>query len=782
MYGVIPVAINNPETQLHPQIEAPLETRPESTFSVKVSEQSGKAMSYTLAVVDEGLLSLTRFETPDPWLAFHQKEALGVRSWDLYRFVMNARTAGLHPLLATGGDQALDFKEMQEVNRFKPVVRYYGPFYLKAGKKATHSIPLPNYLGAVRVMVVAGSKGAFGHAEREVQVKQPLMLLSTLPRVLGPSEEILIPVQVMSMKDGAQKVKVRLKNLALLEPLGPVEQEISFSQQGEKTVYFRCKVAQKLGAAHLRIEADGGGFQAFEETSVQVRPANPRLTSVEYALLEAGQSWTKQLEATGIRGTAQAQLSVSPYPDLGIQKQLDYLMQYPHGCIEQTTSAVFPQLFLHRFVQLDAAQRTNIQDHVRAGLQRLQSFQTAYGGFSYWPGQTQISTWGTNYAGHFMLEAQLQGYDLPPGLREQWLRFQKEEAAKWTRKTGSVGYDQTDLIQAYRLYTLALAQAADLGAMNRLRNDAALSNKAAWRLAAAYALLGQTDVAKSLVQKNPSREAYREMGNTYGSDLRDLAMAIETLCTLKEYKKAAPWMQELARELNTGWHSTQTRAYALLAFSKLLGDASQQKEYAFSYQIDQKLEKVNTQSAAYLLTLPESALNGKKLVVTTSGPMPLFVQWVQSGIPLESNLENQQEDLRMTVQYTDLQGKTIDVQQLKQGTDFKAVVQITHPGIRSAYDEMALEQIFPSGWQIVNKRVNNDEQLPAGVDYQDLRDDRVYSYFDLPMGKSITIEVLLNATFVGKYYLPAIQCAAMYDNSVQAVQKGGWIEVQPQQP
>lgn len=777
MYGVIPITIENPNTHLHPQIEAPQEVRPESTFNVTVSEKTGRAMSYTLAVVDEGLLSLTRFETPDPWKAFHQKEALGVRSWDLYRFVMNARTAGLHPLLATGGDQALDFKDMQEVNRFKPVVRYYGPFFLKAGKKASHPIPLPNYLGAVRVMVVAGSNGAFGHAEKEVQVKQPLMVLSTLPRVLGPSEEIVVPVQVMAMNDALQKVKVRVKNLALLERIGPAEQEIQFSKSGEQTVYFRFKVAQQLGAAKIRVEVEGGGFQAFEETSVQVRPANPRIAREEYALVEVGQSWSTTLNSPGLRGTEEAQLSVSPFPDLGIQKHLAYLIQYPHGCIEQTTSAVFPQLFLHRLSTINAAQGSQIQDNVRAALQKLRSFQTTYGGFSYWPGQSQVSTWGTNYAGHFMLEAQLQGYDLPVGLREQWLRFQKEEAAKWSRRTGSIGYDQTDLIQAYRLYTLALAQAPDLGAMNRLRNDPLLSNKAAWRLAAAYALVGQTAIAQEMVKLDPNREAYTEMGNTYGSSLRDLAMCIETLGYLKEYSRAAPWMQELARELNHGWHSTQTRAYALLAFAKLLGDAPQQNEYAFNLQIDQQIEKVNAQTAAYVTNLPKSALQGKKLAVSNTSPMPLFLSLTQSGIPLEDKVEEQQSDLLMKVQYFNLQGQPIEVKQIQQGADFKAVVQITHPGIRGNYEEMALEQIFPSGWQIVNRRVNGEATPSQNLDYQDLRDDRVFSYFDLPANKTITVEVLLNATFAGKFYQPAIRCSAMYDHSVQAVKKGGWIEV-----
>ncbi|HRN57625.1 MAG TPA: alpha-2-macroglobulin family protein, partial [Agriterribacter sp.] len=189
MYGVIPVMIEDRNTVLQPVISMPGVIRPEQQTAVTVSETSGKAMTYCVAIVDEGLLDLTRFKTPDPHAAFYAREALGVKTWDLFDHVMGARGAALERILTIGGDEAAGGGANEKsANRFKPVVKYLGPFHLKKGQKQTHHFQLPPYIGSVRTMVVAAGEKAYGFAEKNVTVKKPLMLLGTLPRMLGPME------------------------------------------------------------------------------------------------------------------------------------------------------------------------------------------------------------------------------------------------------------------------------------------------------------------------------------------------------------------------------------------------------------------------------------------------------------------------------------------------------------------------------------------------------------------------------------------------------------------
>jgi len=780
LYGVLPITVNDPNTHLNPKLKAPAEIRPESSFEFQVSEDNKKPMSYSVAVVDEGLLSLTRFKTPNPWNTFYSKEALKVRSWDMYKYVMSAKTGKMIPLLAVGGDEALNFEDEKDANRFKAVVSYLGPFHLKGGKTNTHKIDIPNYVGAVRLMVVAGHEGAYGAAEKEIKVKQPLMVLSTLPRVLGPSEKVRIPVNVISMQDKAQTVDVKVSTNDLLAVSGPSSKKVRFEKAGEKTVYFEYEVARKLGIAKFRVDVSSGSNTAFEELELSVRAPNPHISKVTTSAIESGQNWSSQYSSIGIQGSNATTFTVSRIPEMNLQKQVDYLIRYPHGCIEQTTSAAFPQLFLSKLMDLTEEQKAEIQNNVVAALNKLRNFQMSDGGLSYWPSSSRYSEWGTNYAGHFMVEAKEKGYDLPPGLYEQWLKFQKKKAADWNRDSyNEWGRYGGDLVQAYRLYTLALAGEGEIGAMNRLKNDTKLSQISAWRLAAAYAIIGRMDAAKELASGDVKIAPYRETSYTYGSNLRDLAMIIETMAYLKEMDRGAALIKELANDLKTGWHSTQTRAYSLLAISKFIGKSDGKGDISIDLKVNGKDYSINTEIPIYRIEIPKADLNSGNIKLDNKSEQLLFVSLVQSGVPVEMDQAPLMDDLFMDITYKKLDGSPLNVSKLQQGQDFKAVVSIRHPGIRNHYKEVALNQIFPSGWQIINSRLNDESAVNSKLTFQDIRDDRVYSYFDLSKNKSITIEVLLNATYCGKFYQAGVFCAPMYDESIQALEPGQWVEVVP---
>ena len=779
MYGVTPLYVVDPQTHLHPVIKCPTTIQPETKFKVKVKEENGKKMAYTLAIVDEGLLSLTRFKTPNPWGTFYAKEALAVRTWDMYKYVMSAQTGKMSALLAVGGDEGLVYKDDAKVNRFKPVVQYIGPFFLEEGAEKTHDIKIPNYIGAVRVMVVAAHEGAYGSSEKEIQVKKPLMVQATLPRVLGPSEKVTIPVSVISMSSNIKNVKVRVTTNNLLIAAGSIEQNVTFEKKGDKTIYFDFDVARKLGVAKFKVEVSSGNEKAYEEVELLVRPSNPVIEESEFSMLAPSTSWQHNYKSFGIKGTTSAKLQLSQIPSLNLEKQLGYLLRYPHGCIEQTTSAVFPQLYLSSFVNLTKEQKEKVDKNIVAALDKFRSFQNSKGGFSYWPdGNSSASEWGTNYAGHFMIEAKQKGYKVPTDMLKSWVKFQKSVASQWNRNDYfDWGRYNGDLAQAYRLYTLALAESPDIGAMNRLKNDARLSNTAAWRLAAAYAVIGREKAATELASRDYTVPSYRDMGYSYGSNLRDRAMILETMIYLKDTQRAGELVLDIAKELSTGWHSTQTRAFALLAIGKSIGTGSGSTDINCSITINGKVQQVNSKLPLYQIEVKEEYLKAGTISLKNNSGRPLFVSFTQTGVPTENTIVSQEKDLQMTVNYENMRGELIDVSRLKQGQDFKAIVTITHPGIKKAYKEVALNQIFPSGWQIVNSRVTDDSQSNRKIDYQDFRDDRVYTYFNLNSRETFTVEVLLNATFLGKFYQPAVFCAPMYDERISSIKAGGWVEV-----
>ena len=784
MYGVIPLLVENPETILKPVITMPDKIRPETQSAITVSEASGKAMTYTIAIVDEGLLDLTNYETPNPHTAFYAREALGVKTWDLFDFVIGAYGGGLERILGIGGDGTGGKKKNVTVNRFKPVVKFLGPFQLGKGESQTKKFTLPQYVGSVKAMVIAGHDGAYGTAEKVVAVKKPLMIVATLPRVLGPSEKIKLPVTVFAMENNIKTVTLQVQSNAFSNLAGNNTRTLTFDKPGDQLVTFDLDVKDFVGVGKVKIVAKSAGETAAYDVELNVRNPNPPVTQVLEKELTPGESWTMPYTAIGINGTNKAVLEVASIPPLNLGKRLDYLITYPHGCVEQTTSSGFPQLFLGQLLDLTSRQKAESDRNIRLAINRLNGFRVQDGGLSYWPGEGSSDEWGTNYAGHFLLAAQAKGYNLPSGLLADWKRYQKLKAVNWSpdpRKNIHNYYYYTDLVQAYRLYLLALAGAPELGAMNRLKEYQYLSNSAKWRLAAAYKLAGQPEIALRMVNGLPLTIApYNAMYGTYGSDLRDEAMILETLTILGQRQKAAVLLRTVAARLSIDdWYSTQTTAYSLVAIAEYCGVNKSGSKLLFNYQANGTSATVN--SGSYIWQA-QMAANGGSVTMKNNGANRLYIRLIQQGQPaagqdVESHVNP--DILPMRVNYFTLGGKLLDPTSLKQGSDFVAQVTIKNPGKRGRYDNLALTQIFPSGWEILNTRMLNNEEAfkSSPADYRDIRDDRVNTYFSLAEGQEVTYFVMLNAAYAGKYYLPAAYCEAMYNHDINALIKGQWTEV-----
>ncbi len=333
-------------------------------------------MTYTVAVVDEGLLDITRFKTPDAWSKFYAREALGVRTWDLYDNVMGAFGARIERMLAIGGDGEIAAKEDDaKSNRFKPVVKFFGPFTLDGGSD-THTFTMPQYIGSVKTMVVAGYEGAYGKAEKATPVRKPLMVLATLPRVLGPEESVKLPITLFTQDKSVRNVKITIRTSGPLGVTGESSRTVAMSPKGDMTVDFDLTVKRETGIAKVEVMASSGSFTATDAINIEVRNPNLPITQVSEGLLDAGKTWNADIVPFGVAGTNTAMLEVSNMPPINLGSRLRYLIQYPHGCIEQTTSSVFPQLYLAQVKVLTDGEKNLVQRNVTAGIERLEIVYT----------------------------------------------------------------------------------------------------------------------------------------------------------------------------------------------------------------------------------------------------------------------------------------------------------------------------------------------------------------------------------------------------------------------
>ena len=786
MYGIAPVFVTNRQTVLQPQIQMPEVLRPETDFNVTVSEKSGKPMTYTLAIVDDGLLDLTNFKTPDPWNEFYSREALGIRTWDMYDNVLGASAGAYSSLFSVGGDATLKPADAK-ANRFKPVVKFIGPFYLEKGRQQTHTLKLPMYVGSVRAMVVAGQDGAYGNAEKTAFVRTPLMLLSTLPRVLSIQEEITVPVNVFAMEKQVKNVTVSLQaSGGGVQIEGSHQQSLTFNRPGDQLVFFTLKTGNKTGKATIKLTASGGGQQTKETIEIEVRNPNPIVTLRSSEWIETGQNKELSYQLGSLSANNQIKLEVSRIPSVDISRRFDFLYNYQHHCTEQLTSKALPLLFIAQFKTIDTREAEKIKANVQEAIRQIYARQLPNGGFVYWPGNAVADEWISSYTGMFLTLAQEKGYAVHANVLNKWKRFQRAAAQNWRMPQEANNWQQwqSELQQAFRLYTLALAGAPEYGAMNRMKEQPGLSIQAKWRLAAAYALTGKMKPAEELVYNAETTVIpYSSMNQIYGSSDRDEAMILETLLLMNRERDALQQAKVVSKNLSQeNWFSTQSTAFALMAMGRLAEKLSGSLDFTWTWNGKQQ-PAVKSAKAVFEKEISTSPKSGT-VAVKNQGKGALSIDLITRTQLLNDTLPAISDNLRMDIRYASMDGKPMSVNDIRQGTDFTAIASISNTSGTTDYTNLALTHIIPSGWEVYNERMTVPEAEPQETTdssgnvsgqytYQDIRDDRVLTYFNLRRGETKIFTIRLQATYAGNFILPAVQCEAMYDVNVQARSKAG---------
>ena len=726
LYGVQRVRVENPGSKLVPQIQMPDKLHPEEEFTLKISEKDGRPMTYTLAIVDEGLLDLTAFKTPDPWARMNKVEALGVATWDLYDDVVGARNGRLTPLSAIGGDEDA-VRSARKDNRFNPVVLCFAPRTVAAKGTDVVKVKLPQYVGSVRVMVVAAHDGAFGSAQKTVPVQSPLMVISTLPRQLGCGEEVAVPVNVFALEESVKDVAVTI------EADGPVElpdrtERVHFTSTGDQLVCFKMKALAQEGVAHVKVTATAAGHKASEEIALPVVQPQAPVTRVERFTLAAGAS----------RKVSGGQLQVSAFPVPDAHGLYAAMRDYPYDCTEQLSARGLTLVNL--LPQLNSVDSTEACSLMPGIIARLYARQNADGGFAYWGGGKSDS-WVSSMAGILLVQAQKAGFEVNDGVVKAWKAYQ-EKLSQAYRIAGNSLFSQAD--EAYRLYSLAVAGASSQAGMNRLREGLGLTPQAQWLLASAYALSGKTSTANAILNSvGRDFPEYSPYNLTYGSATRDRFAALEALVLCGRMGEAMSLAQELPLERTL---STQESAFAAVALARLF-------------------RKVPTREAQTVLDNGVLTNNSEGTVYVTLATVS------REALPASAN------GLGLEVSYVDADGVPVNPAALKQGTRFTARINVQSKQAGRDLQHLALSLNVPSGWEIVNDRMAGGAE--DGYDHKDIRDNAVRWYFALPAGRFKTFSVQLRAAYEGQFVLPATTVEAMYEPGVAASTAPGSAVVLP---
>ena len=745
MYGVQSARVVDPTTILHPVISAPKEVRPFEEFTVSVSEINGRAMTYTLAIVDEGLLDISSFRTPNPWQTMNRRQALGINTWDIYDDVIGAYAGHWTTALSIGGDMAIRASE-GKAKRFNPVVKYLGPFTMKKGVQK-HKITLPMYTGSLRAMVVAAHDGAYGNAETNIKVNAPVAILPTLPRTLACADTVAMPVNLFA----DAHIHSAVVTVAVDGPVslvGDNRRRVVFNADRQQLESFTLACDPIVsGTAHITITAAADSYKATETIAIEVNNPHSKIVTTDNILLTKGKnsiSWTPEANSN-------VDLTIASTPNIDYNEVLNFVLHYPYSCSEQLASKAMFMLYSRKFLPQPSQQL--LHDELPNTIRALLSRQKSDGGFVYWPRDSHSHQWVSSMVGQVIVEAQRQGFAVPQSAIDAWTEYQKNMARKYQYNIN------TDLTQAYRLYTLALAHEHVPAAMNRLKENTTISRSANYCLAAAYQISGNHTTALQLLDRNTTKTNL-DYGSFY-SQLRNDAIRLEALILVGKTEQAMLLARDISKRFVPNGYNTQELAFVCLAMNRLTEHIGVNID-GVNIECGNRSRTISSLSSIAALPLDYSAAQA---TITTDAP--LFASLAITRQPrADEDIAAQSSGVKINVTYADLTGKPINVNNLTQGDNFFATIIIKNiDGVRS--DNMALTYKIPSGWEIWNERLI-DTPHSSTCNNVDIRDDRSIWYFALDANATRQFTVRLRAAYVGRFTLPAAVVEDMYRPSCRA--------------
>ncbi|XZF12729.1 alpha-2-macroglobulin family protein [Chitinophagaceae bacterium MMS25-I14] len=785
-HGYKPVTIENKRNHLPVTVSMTEKSRSKTKQTITVKTTPGAYV--TIAAVDEGILQVKNYKTPDPYEYFYQKVALAVNSFDIYPLLLpEIKTTRS----STGGDvkdddQALRVNPMF-VNRVKNVSFWSGELQANGSGVVKYDIDVPQFSGDIRVMAVAYKDKGFGGADQHMKVADPVIISTALPRFLSPQDEVVMPITLSNTtaKDATATITATVSGP--LSVNGSTTQQVHIPANREARVVYNIAAAQAIGAGKVTVTVKALNETFTNETDISIRPAASLQKLTGSGTAPGDKTTDVNISSNFITSTATGHMVVSKSPLVQFSKVLEDLVQYPYGCVEQTTSTAFPQLYYADLVKsVTGAENKDMNPayNVQQAILKLQSMQMSNGALSYWPDGGYESWWGSIYACHFLIEARKAGYEVNSNTIDRLLQYMKMHLQK--RETEIYYYNQNLKKEiaprevTYSLYVLALAGQPQASTMNYYKgNPTMLSLDSKYMLAAAYALSGQATQARQMLPGSFSGEkANTTFGGSFYSYIRDQALALNSLMDINPND---PQVTALARQLSEymlheRYLSTQERSFGLLALGKIARQANKTTGTAAVFAGGKSIGTANGQNIFADL----KAYLNKPVQVQVKGTGTYYYFWEAKGITADGSYKDEDSYLKVRRSYFDRSGTPINANTFRQN-DLVVIRLSLSAQYNGRIDNIAITDMLPAGFEIENTRLTEMPELnwiknETKAEYMDIRDDRINMF------TSITDSVqnfyyMVRAVSPGTYRQGPVQADAMYNGVYHSYNGAGIIKV-----
>lgn len=796
--GTIPLKINRSAKEINITLEHEHSIKPGRPFTVKYNLDNIQQETHlTLALIDEGILQLTEYEKPDPFDTFYPKKALLVKHYDIYSNLLpeiNSRSI-------IGGDGSYfenrnidqsnqnngvikpplprKHVSLSGVNRVKPVALWSGIISHNNGENSgSYTFSIPNYNGTLRLVAVAVSDNQFGSIEQNVVVKDNIIITPSYPRFLTTNDTCVIPVQIHNATgiEGLFKVNFILDNNST--HYSPSEKSVQINNNETEVVIFKMVAPHIPVPIQSKIIVYGNAYKSDYDVNISIEPSYPVFTNAVTGIAEKNKPFLEKFPGDWIKGTDEYLLNISGFPEMQMSNSLSYLLRYPYGCVEQTTSKIFPLLYFNEIskkVEPELFQNNGSDYYINEGIKRLQTMQLYNGSFRYWSRGDLTYDWTSIYVAHFLVEARINQKLVPDQMYNNAIHFLKI----------ITGYQSGKVLKnkAYANYVLSLAQQPDINSIHYSHQNELeeLDYMGRLYLAASLSLLGEKEDALNMIlSKSINNQDFEHKKYRFHSSVSYKALKLDILRRLSPDNNQIPTLIKDIFNSTTKhgrWSSTQDNIYVLLSLGKYLKETENTPPVG---RIIIDGEKVIPFKGDFQINSSKWANRDWKVIVDGGGKA--FITSAAAGIPLYNKQRLEDQGISVRRKYFTLDNDPIEKMNFKQGSLY--LTEVTIMALQEPLNNIMIVDKLPAGLEIENSRlatrdkIKNNKSKINVPDFIDFRDDRVLIATSLHrIDKEYVYRYTVRAITEGNFTLPAIFAEAMYDPLVYSAHGQSLIRV-----
>lgn len=788
--GLARVVVDHQDRALPVTIETVPTAQPGEKINVLVRipvlQDAPKSAYVHLWAVDEGILKTIGFKTPNPQDYFLSPHAASVDSGDSFGLLLPdyKRPASM---IRIGGDDdggRSVRRSLVPSRRREAAVIWRTVAPIADDGTATVEMPLPDLTGQIRLMAVAAQQDRYGTTQQDVTVTSPLLVEASWPRFAAPGDAFDVPVKVFNATD--QPLEVTLAASLVEGPIEihmPAEPTFSVAAQQPTTVWLRA-TATGMGQVRVELQAaamqEGDGLKAIARADLPIRPAAAMDRQVRLLRVKAGETVRIAVPESFIRDTVCATVSIGARPTVQMQPALEQLIEYPYGCLEQTTSQLVALLYAPDLLARADSQdnrATQIGRMIDAGIARLWSMQTVSGGLGYWPGDRYANLWGSAHAAGFLLRAKQSGYRVEPQLADPLIAYLAGRMHK-------VDEPMDPNMRAMLCSVLAGFGKVQQGWVDRLAerlDELDLAGRA--DLADAFLSAGQRDRAIAVLRDDIIEQAIvTTSSDRLTSQVQQQARLLHVLLDLDPEH---PWIARLVQVLQGAgtdghWSSTLENGAALSALARyqLLN-----KDIA---DFTGSLLCQNEERMTFTSTAPASARLknfGDSLEIRSTGTGDVYVSVLFEGLAQQGQAAPYDHQLTVRRNWLDHSGEPIEPANLKVGDLVRVEIELTAPGLKEneEVDNLAIVDALSGGLEIENPRLVTSAEEGFAVhssqpDRVEFRDDRVVLFASAGRQPRI-FRYSLRVITAGTFVIPPIEASCMYKPQFASLSGAGKAEV-----